>query len=154
MRKQLELFSVDDMYGCIGVKDEIYAVAVAAYLWAIWLISELDDERYCKVKKECDAVKIGEEKYFIPSIPGSMNIFRLNALRDCLKIREYAMIGEKYIHHYPQGCSRPHISDSNAFNKAKKAFQRYHSKEFEENSWWMDYKLIQTSDIVENAIFA
>lgn len=35
MRKQLELFSVDDMYGCIGIKDELYAVSVAAFLWAI-----------------------------------------------------------------------------------------------------------------------
>ncbi len=129
-RKQQELFSVDDMYGCIGIKDELYAVAVAAYLWAIWLISELDDERYCKVKKECDSVKIGGEEYFIPSIPGRMNIYKLNALRDCLNIREYAMIGEKYVHHDPEAYCRPHISDINAFKKARNAFRKYHSKEF------------------------
>lgn len=136
-RKQQELFSVDDMYGCIGIKDELYAVAVAAYLWAIWLISELDDERYCKVKKECDSVKIGGEEYFIPSIPGRMNIYKLNALRDCLNIREYAMIGEKYVHHDPEAYCRPHISDINAFKKARKAFRRYYSKEFQENGWWI-----------------
>ena len=32
-RKQLELFSVDDMYGCIGVDDEIDAVSVASLMW-------------------------------------------------------------------------------------------------------------------------
>jgi hypothetical protein len=44
MSKQLELFSVDDMYGCIGVEDEIEAIFVAVYLWAIKFVSELDDE--------------------------------------------------------------------------------------------------------------
>ena len=58
---QLELFSVDDMYGCIGVKDELYAVAVAVYLWAMRQVSELDDETFRKVKKECEDVKIGGE---------------------------------------------------------------------------------------------
>jgi AMMECR1 domain-containing protein len=79
MKKQQELFSVDDMYGCIGIKDELYAVAVAAYLWAIRLVSELDDDKFRKVKKECDAVKIGGEEYFVSSVPGSMNIYKLNA---------------------------------------------------------------------------
>lgn len=37
MRKQLELFSVDDMYGCIGVKDELYAVSVAAFSYGLLL---------------------------------------------------------------------------------------------------------------------
>lgn len=60
-RKQLELFSVDDMYGCVGVKDELYAVAVAVYLWAMRQVSELDDETFRKVKKECEDVKIGGE---------------------------------------------------------------------------------------------
>lgn len=136
MRKQLELFSVDDMYGCIGVKDEIYAVSVAAYLWAIRLVSELDDDEFRKVKKDCDDVKIGGEDYFIPSIPSSMNIYKLNALRDCLNLREYAMIGEKYVHHDDEVCRRPSILDPNAFDMARKAFQSYHSKEYEENGWW------------------
>ena len=99
IRKQQELFSVDDMYGCIGIDDELFAGFVAAYLWAIRLVSELDDEEFRKVKKECDAIKIGGEEYFIPSIPGSMNIYKLNALRDCLNLREYAMIGDIYAHH-------------------------------------------------------
>ena len=30
-RNQLELFFVDDMYGCIGVDDEICAISVATY---------------------------------------------------------------------------------------------------------------------------
>ena len=38
--KQLELFSVDDMYGSIDVEDETLAVSVAAYLWAIRFVSE------------------------------------------------------------------------------------------------------------------
>lgn len=75
------------MYGCIGVKDELYAVSVAAFLWAIRLVSELEDDKFRKVKKECDSIKIGGEEYFIPSIPGRMNIYKLNALRDCLNIR-------------------------------------------------------------------
>ena len=136
-RKQLELFSVDDMYGCIGVKDELYAVAVAAFLWAIRLVSELEDDKFRKVKKECDSIKIRGEEYFIPSIPGRMNIYKLNALRDCLNIREYAMIGEKYVHHDPEAYCRPHISDINAFKKARNAFRKYHSKEFQENEWWI-----------------
>ena len=81
--KQLELFSVDDMYGCIGVKDELDAISVAAYLWAIRVVSELDDEMFRKMKKECDAVKLGEGEYFVPSIPGSMNIFKFHALHEC-----------------------------------------------------------------------
>ena len=137
MRKQLELFSVDDMYGCIGVKDELYAVSVAAYLWAIRLVSELDDNEFRKVKKDCDAVKIGGNEYFIPSIPGSMNIYKLNALRDCLNLREYAMIGEKYVHHDDEVCRRPSTLDTNAFNMARKAFQKYNSEEFCKNDYWI-----------------
>lgn len=49
-RKQLELFSVDDMYGCIGVDDEICAISVAAYSWTIRIVSDLDDEMFRKVK--------------------------------------------------------------------------------------------------------
>ena len=136
-RKQQELFSVDDMYGCIGVKDELYAVAVAVYLWAMRQVSELDDETFRKVKKECEDVKIGGEEYFIPSIPGSMNIYKLNALRDCLNIREHALIGEKYVHHNPEAYCKPRIFDPNAFNKAIKAFRKYHIKEFQKHEWWI-----------------
>lgn len=65
-----------------------------------------------------------------------MNIYKLNALRDCLNLREYAMIGEKYVHHDDEVCRRPSILDPNAFDMARTAFQTYHSKEYEENGWW------------------
>lgn len=48
---QLELFSVDEMYGCIGVEDEMDAVSIAAYLWALRIVSDFDDEMFRKVKK-------------------------------------------------------------------------------------------------------
>ena len=137
MRKQKELFSVDDMYGCVGVEDELFAVFVAAYLWAVKQVSELDDEKFRKVKKECDAVKIGGDEYFILSISRSMNIDKLNALRDCLNLREYAMIGEKYVHHDEEICHRANILDPNAFEMARKVFQKYHTKEYKDNEWWI-----------------
>lgn len=118
-RRQLELFSVDAMYGCIGVDDEINAISVAAYLWTIRIVSDLDDETFRKVKKECDAVKIGEDEYFVSNVPGSMNIYKLDALRDCLNMREHAMIGEKYVHHYPQAYCRPHVSAPYSFVMAR-----------------------------------
>lgn len=136
-RKQLELFSVDDMYGCIGVDDEISAISVAAYLWALRIVSDLDDEMFRKVKKECDAVKGGEGAYFVSSIPGSMNIYKLSALRDCLDMREHAMIGDKYVHHYPQAYCRPHVSDPYSFVMARKAFKEYYSNEFQKSGWWI-----------------
>ena len=137
MTKQLELFSVDDMYGCIGVKDELYAVSVAAYLWAIRIVSDLDDETFRKIQNECDAVKIGEDEDFVSDIPGSMNIYKLTALRECLNLREYAMIGEKYVHHYPQAYCRPHLSDPYSFVMARKAFVEYYSNEFQKSGWWI-----------------
>ena len=136
-QKQSELFSVDDMYECVGVKDEVYAVSVAAYLWAIRQVSDLDDEKIRKVKKECDAVKIGGEEYFIPSIPGSMNIYKLSALRDCLGLRDYAIIGEKYVHHDSEAYCKPHVLEPTAFKKARKAFRKYQGKKYEENSRWL-----------------
>jgi hypothetical protein len=155
MSKQLELFSVDDMYGCIGVEDEFEATSVAAYLWAIRLVSELDDEKYRKVKKECDTVKIGEEEYYVPSVPGSMDIYKLDALRDCLNMREHAIIGEKYVHHYPEAYCRPHVSNPYAFVMARKAFQNYYSKEFQENGWWitnMNMRLLTKLDLYEEQL--
>lgn len=136
-RKQLELFSVDDMYGCIGVDDEICAISVAAYLWAIRIVSDLDDEMFRKVKKECDAVIIGEGEYFVSYVPGSMDIYKLDALRDCLNIREQTMTGEEYVHHYPQTYCRPHVSDPYSFVMARKAFKKYFSKEFQKRCWWI-----------------
>lgn len=152
--KQLELFSVDDMYGSIGVEDETLAVSVAAYLWAIRFVSDLDDDKFRNVKKECDAIKIGEEEYFVPSIPGSMNIFQLGALRDCLNLREYAAIGEKYVHHYTEANCRPHVTDAYSFVMARKAFQEYFNKEFQENGWWItDLNLQQLSNPYSYKIF-
>jgi hypothetical protein len=135
--KQLELFSVDDMYGSIGVEDETLAVSVAAYLWAIRFVSDLDDDKFRNVKKECDTIKIGEGEYFVPSIPGSMTIFQLSALRDCLNLREYAAIGEKYVHHYTEANCRPHVTDAYSFVMARKAFQEYFNKEFQQKGWWI-----------------
>lgn len=135
MSKQLELFSVDDMYGCIGVEDEIEAIFVAVYLWTIKFVSELDDEKYRKMKNECDAVKIGEEEYYVPSVPGSMNIDKLVALRDCLNMREHAVIGEKYVYHYSEACCRPNVSNPYAFVMARKAFKEYFGKEFQKKGW-------------------
>ncbi len=152
--KQLELFSVDDMYGCIGVKDELDAISVAAYLWAIRVVSELDDEMFRKMKKECDAVKLGEGEYSVPSIPGSMTIFQLDALRDCLNLREYAAIGEKYVHHYTEANCRPHVTDAYSFVMARKAFQEYFNKEFQKNGWWItDLNLQQLSNPYSYDIF-
>lgn len=152
--KQLELFSVDDMYGSIGVEDETLAVSVAAYLWAIRFVSDLDDDKFRNVKKECDAIKIGEEEYFVPSIPGSMNIFQLGALRDCLNLREHAAIGEKYVHHYTEANCRPHVTDAYSFVMARKAFQEYFNKEFQENGWWItDLNLQQLSNPYSYKIF-
>ena len=135
--KQLELFSVDDMYGCIGVEDEVEAIYVVPYLWAIRVVSSLDDEMFYKVIEECKAVKIGEGDYSIPSIPGSMDIFKFQALRECLNMRVYATIGDNFIHHYPEASCRPHISDRYSFDMAKKAFQEYFNKEFQQKGWWI-----------------
>lgn len=152
--KQLELFSVDEMYGCIGVEDEIDAISVAAYLWAIRVVSDLDDDKFRNVKKECDTIKIGEGEYFVPSIPSSMTIFQLDALRDCLKLREYAAIGEKYVHHYTEANCRPHVTDAYSFVMARKAFQEYFNKEFRENGWWItDLNLQQLSNPYSYDIF-
>ena len=152
--KQLELFSVDEMYGCIGVKDEIDAISVAAYLWAIKVVSDLDDDKFRNVKKECDTIKIGEGEYFVPSIPGSMTIFQLDALRDCLNLREHAAIGEKYVHHYTEANCRPHVTDAYSFVMARKAFQEYFNKEFRENGWWItDLNLQQLSNPYSYKIF-
>jgi len=152
--KQLELFSVDDMYGCIGVKDELDAISVAAYLWAIRVVSELDDEMFRKMKKECDAVKLGEGEYSVPSIPGSMNIFKFHALHECLNMREHASIGEKYIHHYTEVNCRFHVTDAYSFVMARKAFQEYFNKEFRENGWWItDLNLQQLSNPYSYDIF-
>lgn len=152
--KQLELFSVDDMYGCIGVKDELDAISVAAYLWAIRVVSELDDEMFRKMKKECYAVKLGEGEYSVPSIPGSMNIFKFHALRECLNMREHASIGEKYVHHYTEANCRPHVTDAYSFVMARKAFQEYFNKEFRENGWWItDLNLQQLSNPYSYDIF-
>ena len=130
--KQLELFSVDEMYGCIGVEDEIDAISVAAYL----------------------SIKIGEGEYFVPSIPGSMTIFQLDALRDYLNLREYAAIGEKYVHHYTEANCRPHVTDAYSFVMARKAFQEYFNKEFQENGWWItDLNLQQLSNPYSYKIF-
>ena len=153
-KKQLELFSVDDMYGCIGVDDEICAISVAAYLWAIRIVSDLDDEMFRKVKKECDAVIIGEGEYFVSYVPGSMDIYKLDALRDCLNLREYAAIGEKYVHHYTEANCRPHVTDAYSFVMARKAFQEYFNKEFQENGWWItDLNLQQLSNPYSYKIF-
>lgn len=147
-KKQLELFSVDDMYGCIGVDDEIAAISVAAYLWAIRIVSELDDEMFCKVKKECDGVKRGEGEYFVSYVPGSMNIYKLIALRDCLNLREHTMIGEEYVHHYPKVYCRPHVSDPYSFVMARKAFKEYYSNEFQKSGWWIpDLNLRQLTNL-------
>ena len=153
--KQLELFSVDDMYGCIGVEDEMEAISVAAYLWAIRLVSELDNEKYRIVKKVCDAVKIGEDEYFIPFVSGSMNIDKLVALRDCLNMREHAVIGEKYVHHYSEVCCRPHVSNPYAFVMARKAFKEYFGKEFQKNGWWitnMNLRQLTKIDLYEDVL--
>ncbi len=136
-RKQLELFPVDDLYGCIGVDDEICAISVAAYLWAIRIVSDLDDEMFRKVKKECDGIITGEGEYFVSYIPGSMNIYKLTALRECLNLREHTMIGEEYVHHYPQVYCRPHVSDSYSFVMARKAFMEYYSIVFQKSGWWI-----------------
>ena len=40
-RKQLELFSVDDMYGCIGVKDAPYKYVRLPYPEHVWNDGEL-----------------------------------------------------------------------------------------------------------------
>lgn len=136
-KKQLELFSVDDMYGCIGVDDEICAISVAAYLWAIRIVSDLDDEMFRKVKKECDVVNLEEDEYFVSFVPGSMSIYKLSALRDCLNLREHTMNGEKYVHHYPQACCRPHVSDPYSFVMARKAFKEYYSNEYKKSGWWI-----------------
>ena len=137
VRRQLELFSVDDMYGCIGVDDEICAVSVAAYLWAIRIVSDLDDEMFRKVKKECDVVNLEEDEYFVSFVPGSMSIYKLSALRDCLNLREHTMYGEKYVHHYPQAYCNPHIFDPYSFVMARKAFEEYYSNEFQKSGWWI-----------------
>ena len=153
-RKQLELFSDDDMYGCIGVDDEICAISVAAYSWAIRIVSDLDDEMFRKVKKECDAVIIGEGEYFVSYVPGSMDIYKLDALRDCLNLREHAAIGEKYVHHYTEANCRPHVTDAYSFVMARKAFQEYFNKEFQENGWWItDLNLQQLSNPYSYKIF-
>ena len=152
--KQLELFSVDEMYGCIGVEDEIEAISVTAYLWAIRVVSDLDDNKFRNVKKECDTIKIGGGEYFVPSIPGSMTIFQLEALRDCLNLREYAAIGEKYVHHYTEANCRPHVTNAHSFVMARKAFQEYFNKEFQENGWWItDLNLQQLSNPYSYKIF-
>ena len=136
-RKQLELFSVDDMYGCIGVDDELCAVSVAAHLWAIRIVSDLDDETFRNVKKECDAVKIGGDEYFVSGIPGGMDIYKLTALRECLNLREHAMMCDKYVHHYSRAYCRPHVSDPYSFAMARKAFMEYYSDEFQKSGWWI-----------------
>lgn len=137
MYEQLELFSIDEMYGCIGVKDEKTAVYVAIYLWAIKFVSELDDEQFRKVKKGLDTVQIEEDEYFVPFVPGSMNIFKFIALRDCLIMREEVHLGERYIHHYPEVNIRPHVTDPYSFVMARKAFQENFNKEYTESGWWI-----------------
>ena len=84
-------------------------------------------------KKFSRSFNAGKFEFF----PGSMNIYKLNALRDCLNMREYAMIGEKYDHHDDEVCRRPSILDTNAFNMARKAFQKYNSEEFCKNDYWI-----------------
>ena len=150
--KQLELFSVDDMYGCIGVEDETIAISVAAYLWAIRFVSELDDEMFRKVKKGCDSVKFGELQYFVPFVPGSMSIFKLDALRDCLNMREQAILGEKYVHHYPNASCRPHVLDPYSFVMARKSFEEYFNREFQKSGWWitdLDYEQLSGLSLYE-----
>lgn len=153
--KQLELFSVDDMYGCISVEDEIEAIHISAYLWAIRIVSDFDDEMFYRVKKECDAVKIGEGEYYVPSIPGSLNIYKLAALRDCLDMREQALIGEKYVHHLPQSCNRPHVTYPHAFVLARKAFKENYYEDFRERGWWitdLDMRQLIGLDLYETSL--
>ena len=122
--KQQDLFKIDEMYGLIGVQDELDAIHINAYLWAISVVGELDEEQFQNAMKECEEARNEEGLYYIPSIQGYINIFKLFALRECLCRRENIV--------------RPKISDPHSFEMAKKAYQKYFPDEYREKGLWTE----------------
>lgn len=121
---QQDLFQIDEMYGLVGVQDELDAIHINAYLWAIRVVGELDEELFQKAMKECEEARNEKGLYYIPSIQRYIDIFKLSALCECLCRRENIV--------------RPRISDPRSFEMAKKAYQKHFPDEYREKGSWTE----------------
>ena len=125
-----ELFSEEEMKG--GIKTDMFDKAEDHYLFAMRLISRMDNRQFDALSKECylEGSK-NRDAYFIRSIPGNViDSFKFSRLNECVGIRHFYNYN-MYSYNNP-----PHVSFPGPYTKARNAFmEELKQGEYEFTGW-------------------
>lgn len=126
-----ELFTEEEMKG--GIKTDYFEKEEDNYLFAMRLISQMDNSQFDVLAKECYEADDYRKAYFIRSVPGNfLKYEQFHSIKECVGIRHF-------VNNNMYSYNKPHVTFPGAYEKARTTFMKEIDNDKYKHINWPDF---------------